>query len=841
MMVGTSMLAFFVTPWLIGLGAALASIPIIIHLLSRRKVRRLRWPAMQWLLAAMKRHQRRLKLENWLILLLRVAALLLLGFALARPIITNPDVAGLLGGKRTVFLVIDTSYSTDAKTDARSVFERIKREADLVLASLGNEDAISVLTTNDPRVDVSSGTQPYVLVPRNIGGEGVARAKEAIATLRPRQAPASWVETLAALKRQMAPEDVNRQVVVLTDLQARDWVVEDRDRIPDPEGAGADSQPAGAVAPGETGARLTDQLVGLLRGQAQVHLIDVGGDRRDNLAILGIRDETERGVFVGHPMRLEVEVANFGSRAVSGAVLEVQLDAQASVQRELLPDLPAANMGLRVPEPARARVSVDISRTAFAEAGSHYIRMRITPPSSLAAADGLALDSERFFAVNVRRRISVVSWTNASPNVRGDAKRYLDALYTPVDAETRGSLYEHAGFAREDELLDRLRRRDREPIDLVVLANAVPRDPRLLAALRTFVSQGGGLLYFAGDNVSMPLAFNDAFHPVEVEERLCPYPMEKAATRDESLGELPFHLDLRARSQAHPVAQPIVGPGAEEWIRLVPPKTWSRVTFATRPPASPEPGTPGGETETPAGEVVLRYRPEPGKEEGPAAVVATTFGRGRTLWVGTTLDDGWRDAEAVALFLPVFLEEATLWLTAPAERGRALEIGGRISTRLPLGAERPRFSIPMGGQRGPTRRTEESPDAGPATVEFDDVGAVGIWTLSYRLQDDTGEATTWQEHFAVNPNPAEGLLARAEDANVRAGIPSELGLQIRDTFGGEELETGNAQQGEITRILLYILLALMVLETWLAMRFGRRSMASDEQGATAQGGHVEST
>ena len=114
-------LAALLHPELLWLGAAAATVPIVIHLLSRRRVRPLDWAAMRWLLAAVKKHQRRLRLENLLILLLRVAALLLLGLGLARVILADSSLAALLRPKRSLVLLVDTSYSTGAKDGARSV------------------------------------------------------------------------------------------------------------------------------------------------------------------------------------------------------------------------------------------------------------------------------------------------------------------------------------------------------------------------------------------------------------------------------------------------------------------------------------------------------------------------------------------------------------------------------------------------------------------------------------------------------------------------------------------------------------------------------------------------
>ncbi|MGA1046323.1 MAG: BatA domain-containing protein, partial [Phycisphaerales bacterium] len=52
-------------------GLPLAAVPIIIHLLNRRRFATRRWAAMEFLLRAMQRNRRRLRMEQWLILALR--------------------------------------------------------------------------------------------------------------------------------------------------------------------------------------------------------------------------------------------------------------------------------------------------------------------------------------------------------------------------------------------------------------------------------------------------------------------------------------------------------------------------------------------------------------------------------------------------------------------------------------------------------------------------------------------------------------------------------------------------------------------------------------------------
>src|SRR5919197_3133449 len=75
----------FLHPGFLAAGAALVSLPILIHLINRMRFKRVRWAAMEFLLKAQKRSRRRLIIEQLLLLLLRctlvaLAALLVLRF-----------------------------------------------------------------------------------------------------------------------------------------------------------------------------------------------------------------------------------------------------------------------------------------------------------------------------------------------------------------------------------------------------------------------------------------------------------------------------------------------------------------------------------------------------------------------------------------------------------------------------------------------------------------------------------------------------------------------------------------------------------------------------------------
>ena len=76
----------FLTPMLLG-GAALVAVPLVLHLIMRRKPVKREFPALRFLRQKAVANRRRLRLSHLFLLLLRMAALALLAAALARPLV----------------------------------------------------------------------------------------------------------------------------------------------------------------------------------------------------------------------------------------------------------------------------------------------------------------------------------------------------------------------------------------------------------------------------------------------------------------------------------------------------------------------------------------------------------------------------------------------------------------------------------------------------------------------------------------------------------------------------------------------------------------------------------
>ena len=71
-------------------GISAVSIPIIIHMLNKRKFERVVWAAMRFLKVSVEQNQRRIQVEDMLLLLLRCLLVLLIVMALSRPVLNAP-------------------------------------------------------------------------------------------------------------------------------------------------------------------------------------------------------------------------------------------------------------------------------------------------------------------------------------------------------------------------------------------------------------------------------------------------------------------------------------------------------------------------------------------------------------------------------------------------------------------------------------------------------------------------------------------------------------------------------------------------------------------------------
>ncbi len=92
----------FLNPILATVGLVCVSLPIVIHILMRRRRKPIMWGAMKFLLEAYRQHRKRIKLEQFLLLASRCLIVALVAIALGRPLLGS---GGGIAGRGAVTLM----------------------------------------------------------------------------------------------------------------------------------------------------------------------------------------------------------------------------------------------------------------------------------------------------------------------------------------------------------------------------------------------------------------------------------------------------------------------------------------------------------------------------------------------------------------------------------------------------------------------------------------------------------------------------------------------------------------------------------------------------------------
>ncbi len=185
-----------------------AAIPVIIHLLNRRRHKTLQWAAMQFLLKATRESRGKKKLRHILILTARTLGIACLAFAVARPMI-----GGLLGWGAsqldTVILILDRSPSMEITADNTTASKRALA-IDRVRDAMKSLDATRLVL-----IDSASNTPQDIPSPDSLADITSTRATDAAANIP------SLLQRAAEFILETQPGKT--EVWIASDMQHADW------------------------------------------------------------------------------------------------------------------------------------------------------------------------------------------------------------------------------------------------------------------------------------------------------------------------------------------------------------------------------------------------------------------------------------------------------------------------------------------------------------------------------------------------------------------------------------------------------------------------------------------
>ncbi len=245
----------FLNPALLA-GLAAAAVPVIIHILSRRRLRRVEFSDLRFLQEEESQQARRRGLRRWLLLLLRVLIIVCLVLAAARP-----HWGGLPGGGgRAALFILDTSASMQAQQDdGRRRFEVALALIGEMLASLPADASVQVVLAGPVATPLfatwlpaGAAAQAALGAAQVTDGASDLGAALRLAAELVAEAPSQPVEVVLVSDLQAAPQpDLAEAAAVLAATEARLLVRRIGDDLP--AGAVLDvALPERALQPGET-------------------------------------------------------------------------------------------------------------------------------------------------------------------------------------------------------------------------------------------------------------------------------------------------------------------------------------------------------------------------------------------------------------------------------------------------------------------------------------------------------------------------------------------------------------------------------------------------------------
>lgn len=757
----------------LAIGFLLTLIPLLIHLINMLRHRRVKWAAMEFLLKSYKKHRKWVWLKQFLLLLMRMAAVALIVAMLAQWI-SHGQWLDLIGGRSThYYVLLDDSASMADRAGDASAFDRALR----VLQRLG-------LTAADrdmrQKFTVLRFTQAAAAVAEGDGAKHVA----GIADLNAQMVDANFPATIEDLRNALSvtelsvgprpafellrqlvdrTEDENKQVYVLSDFRNKDW---------------------------ENPTEVKDALQIVERAGAEVHLVQCVASERPNLAVLDVQpaDETRAA---GVPLFVNVKLKNFSREAARKVQLKIRsVYHDPDTQREASPGNPtgeSVEQTVVVDEILPGETAVERMQVYFPRPGRHVVE-------AILPEDAIASDNRRWCVIDFPEGEHVLV---IDGSVRSEHAFYLTSVFEPGQRANTGVRPEvkPTAFLR-DASLESL-----QAFSAIYLLDVGRLDDKTIEVLESYVKAGGGVAFFAGDTVNARF-YTEKLH--RGGEGLFPLPLvgDELLPPTEGAEKSP-DLDVAD----HPVFNAFLGQ-RNSFIRLV------NVEKFLTPPADWKPDSNS------TVKVAARLR------NGKPLVVERTLGDGRVVAFLTTLAPQWNNWAGDPTFVVVALKlQSYLATSRRVDDSRAIGVPLDVQIERDKYLDKLAFVSPADNPTGrlvierPLKQEGEKASLASAALGRPHEGSTGRGETNR-----SGVYEAWLSptkgggpevlRWALNVDTAEGDLALTPNTALLDKLsPASPRLASAEQFEFEE----TAQAGFNRSLLLMCLLVTLLLgEQFLA-------------------------
>ena len=193
------------------IATAAAVLPVLYHLVRRRRVQTVPFPSLMLLKGDEEQRIKRRRLQDWLLMLVRAALFGLLALAFARPFLPQERAALVpVSQREAVVLLIDRSFSMQYG----DTFVRARQEALQQLDAAGPGDVFSVIAFSDDAQQLT-----------DLSGDAALHRRVIEDELRPSYRPADVRQALQRARDVLLRADgsAQRKVVLISDFQRSGW------------------------------------------------------------------------------------------------------------------------------------------------------------------------------------------------------------------------------------------------------------------------------------------------------------------------------------------------------------------------------------------------------------------------------------------------------------------------------------------------------------------------------------------------------------------------------------------------------------------------------------------
>ncbi len=321
--------------------------PLLIHLFNRQKVKKVYFSSLLFLRSLEKTRMRRVKIKEYLLLLIRSLIILLVVAAFARPAIRGGFASKVGAHARTsVVILLDNSYSMRYETKEGSLFDLAKKKARQILSQLKEGDEASLfLFASEPKLTREKPTYDF----RNLLNR-LDEVQPSYETTDVGQALKAAFEVLRDSK------NLNKEVYLISDMEISGWHFAD------------------------------NSFLSIEGREARLYLLDVWPEQKQNLCLEKV-DFGNQLIEKGRPFQIKATLANFTSRPLKSLLVGLYLNGRRVSQTD-------------VDVEREAKATVEFVQ-AVEGAGNHSGFFEITD-------DDLMIDNRRYFAFKIPEKIEVL-------------------------------------------------------------------------------------------------------------------------------------------------------------------------------------------------------------------------------------------------------------------------------------------------------------------------------------------------------------------------------------------------------------------------------------------------